>query len=519
MWKQRSVHQFTPLVLNGLLECCAFALLCCGTGCTRGDLPTDGNSRANLNQSSGSTTSTPVRTADTSETPFPHWAGQRTDEPFDVKEYLISRSAPQDNAAPLYLSALTPICPYLAGGEDSPLEEEIRELANIEQLADGTIPLQRVEDVLLRTAPVLERIDAAQTAAKCVFVTGLRVDSVMPHALALQTVTRLSVLQLRQAQQLGDFHQIEAAIQRALRVSRDLQPRGHEACQLVSVATEQRILAGIERLTLADPGLTAPQLDRLLTLLDMHSQLMLNRAEEGLKMHYIVSRNCIEDLRSGRLTYDEIMDCWSALETASSPTEQSDDSRPPDPPRFNWDAEIAACNELFRQAFAVARHPTYCPDSLEKLRQEVDRRDAEFKQFARLYAFALPSSRAELRSNAPSVLHGLWMAPVESLVEVRFHRAAQLAATEALLMVRRYQVVHGRSPDNLQEAAAESALGRVPSDPFDGKPIRMAVISGKLVLYSVGKDCIDDGGQVDWKFGQQPGDYLLSLPAITTGNE
>ena len=196
------------------LECCALALLLCGGGCTVGDIPTDGDSATDLDRSSASTPSSPVDTADTSDTQLPHWAGQRLDEPFDVMEYLVSRSTPRDNAAPLYVAALTPICTYLSGNDGSPFEEEIAELAKIESLVDGTITLQRIEDVLLRAAPVLERIDAAQTTPTCVFVTGLSVDSVMPHALAVQTVSRLSILGLKQAQNDGDFKQVEAAIAR-----------------------------------------------------------------------------------------------------------------------------------------------------------------------------------------------------------------------------------------------------------------------------------------------------------------
>jgi hypothetical protein len=36
----------------------------------------------------------------------PSWAGQAMDNPFDVRQFLQSRAAPADNAAPLYLAAL-----------------------------------------------------------------------------------------------------------------------------------------------------------------------------------------------------------------------------------------------------------------------------------------------------------------------------------------------------------------------------------------------------------------------------
>jgi len=47
----------------------------------------------------------------------------------------------------------------------------------------------------------------------------------------------------------GDFNLAEAGIKRGLRVSRDVQPRGHQVCQLVSMAIDGVIFGGIERLT------------------------------------------------------------------------------------------------------------------------------------------------------------------------------------------------------------------------------------------------------------------------------
>ncbi|MCI0465426.1 MAG: hypothetical protein L0Y57_00205 [Beijerinckiaceae bacterium] len=67
-------------------------------------------------------------------------------------------------------------------------------------------------------------------------------------------------------------------------------------------------------------------------------------------------------------------------------------------------------------------------------------------------------------------------------------------------------------PPDLQTAAADSALKTVPLDPYDGQPLRFATVGGQPTVYSVGKDLKDDGGQADWKFGQQPGDYRFVLP-------
>ena len=59
-----------------------------------------------------------------------------------------------------------------------------------------------------------------------------------------------------------------------------------------------------------------------------------------------------------------------------------------------------------------------------------------------------------------------------------------------------------------------SALTRVPADPFDGKPFRMTVIDEKPVIYSIGRDGKDDGGQKDSKFDTQAGDLIYQLPPL-----
>jgi hypothetical protein len=60
--------------------------------------------------------------------------------------------------------------------------------------------------------------------------------------------------------------------------------------------------------------------------------------------------------------------------------------------------------------------------------------------------------------------------------------------------LKRYQLQHGRLPDALAELVPEF-LPAVPIDPYDGKPIKYHPYDdGAFLLYSVGKDGADDGG-------------------------
>ena len=65
--------------------------------------------------------------------------------------------------------------------------------------------------------------------------------------------------------------------------------------------------------------------------------------------------------------------------------------------------------------------------------------------------------------------------------------------------------------DDLAAAAKEAGLSSVPIDIYSGEALHYNVLDGRPVLYSVGSDQIDDGGLVDWNYGQQPGDFVLLL--------
>jgi hypothetical protein len=94
-----------------------------------------------------------------------------------------------------------------------------------------------------------------------------------------------------------------------------------------------------------------------------------------------------------------------------------------------------------------------------------------------------------------------------------FSRAAQNAIraeterqlTVAALAVTRFQVRHGRFPSNLKELVPEF-LAADPYDPMSGKVLGYRLKpDGSFVLYSVGEDGIDNGGDASPTAGKKPG--------------
>ena len=64
-----------------------------------------------------------------------------------------------------------------------------------------------------------------------------------------------------------------------------------------------------------------------------------------------------------------------------------------------------------------------------------------------------------------------------------------------MLAVERFRLRHGHWPMTLDELPTD-LLVRVPTDPLDGKPLRYVRRAGEVVIYSIGMNRRDDGGDV-----------------------
>ncbi len=83
------------------------------------------------------------------------------------------------------------------------------------------------------------------------------------------------------------------------------------------------------------------------------------------------------------------------------------------------------------------------------------------------------------------------LAPVVSKV-VRIETARRVVVTAIAL--KRFQLAHGKSPETLDELEP-GFLSTIPIDPYDGKPLHYyANADGTYLLYSVGENGRDDGG-------------------------
>jgi hypothetical protein len=82
--------------------------------------------------------------------------------------------------------------------------------------------------------------------------------------------------------------------------------------------------------------------------------------------------------------------------------------------------------------------------------------------------------------------------------------AAQVAAMRGLIAVERYRMEHEEWPAKLADVVPEF-LKKVPTDPFDGKPLKMAKVADGVIVYSVGTDGVDNGGKLNRTTPTVPG--------------
>jgi hypothetical protein len=73
--------------------------------------------------------------------------------------------------------------------------------------------------------------------------------------------------------------------------------------------------------------------------------------------------------------------------------------------------------------------------------------------------------------------------------------------------------VSGIGTGTVAEVCRAARMPGVPVDPFSGSSLKLAMIEGEPVIYSVGTDGVDDRGLKDAEQGREPeGDFLSRLP-------
>jgi tetratricopeptide (TPR) repeat protein len=112
--------------------------------------------------------------------------------------------------------------------------------------------------------------------------------------------------------------------------------------------------------------------------------------------------------------------------------------------------------------------------------------------------------QASVTKKLDNLFVGLFTPP-KSVIEACQRSHAQLRCAIAATAAERYQQALGRWPDDLNALKDGGYLREVPNDPYDGQPLRLKRLDDGLVIYTLGPDCVDNGGRIDRKDPRTPG--------------
>jgi hypothetical protein len=179
---------------------------------------------------------------------------------------------------------------------------------------------------------------------------------------------------------------------------------------------------------------------------------------------------CCDDVAAGKLTFAEL-----AMDRTPSRWEQMREW----PLRRWYTAAITAHTaRSFARVLAVSKMPT------EQQFQAMQTLVGELR--------ALPADSSSL----PALMSRLLIPSYERLHEAFLRHHAGQRCLAAALAAERFRRDQGRWPGSLAELAPQY-MKQVPTDPFDGHPLRLKRTDDGLVIYSVSQDGTDDGGKID----------------------
>ena len=80
-------------------------------------------------------------------------------------------------------------------------------------------------------------------------------------------------------------------------------------------------------------------------------------------------------------------------------------------------------------------------------------------------------------------------------------------STETALAIERYRLKHESLPDSLEQLVPEY-MKELPRDPFDNEILRYIKHDAGYSVYTIGEDCIDNGGLSKEQMSEKTGEEI-----------
>jgi hypothetical protein len=343
-----------------------------------------------------------------------------------------------------------------------------------------------------------KKLAQAQIRKQCVFETGLGIETSLPHLIPARTAARLLVYRTE-----GDLarNRIDSALDNvdmALRLGRDLRPRGFVITQVVSMSIDTNTLDVAVPKILGHSELKTADCDRLLEIMARHKDEELDLFREGFRFEYLALRVLLHRLESK----DDLSTTFGAPGSTNGMVLAQQIAR-----GGQTDANLARAIDRTLAAMTAA-----------DFAGEIKSLDSYFGPLInsgnRARHKLIELSPEQLRAAERMKLVKDLCVSVPFVVDACLRDTTRVRATQCLVALRRWKLEHNNKlPPDLLTACRAAGMKSVPVDEYSvtGEPLRFTTLETSPVIYSVGSDGNDDRAQLDWNWGQSKGDWVFRL--------
>jgi hypothetical protein len=313
---------------------------------------------------------------------------------------------------------------------------------------------------LAQNQKAIELFHQAASLKKCRYPIDLNEGAKMAQPY-LPKLRKGAQLLAQQASNLAAKGQMDLAVQAlldGLRLARSIEDEPVLVSRFLGISVENVIAAGLESV-LTRKGFSENQLALM--------QAAFHEAEAGLTLTRALAGERAMGIATFQMPVQEQLFILAQLQ---KPPVTTDFEAYRKTPVFTLDFEFYL--DAMEQGLAACASPF--PKSLEGISQWMSLQEEAKSKGYQISAMLLPAIQTAFERSAECL--------------------ARLRVGQAALAVERYRLAHQNAlPDALGELTPQ-ILAQVPTDPFDGQPLRYQKNSSGFLVYSIGKDRTDNGG-------------------------
>jgi len=309
----------------------------------------------------------------------------------------------------------------------------------------------------------------------------------MPHVPVMRNAARLLIVDTRWAIQQGDLERATRNIEAMLGISIQVTENKSLYCSLTGYAIKSQTLDLIGECLHSHVAFTDQHLERIrIAVAKVPIAEMVDIVFERAQFMDLVQKSYTDDGQGdGRITPKGLQ----ILKEIEALTFWPDSSSPKPP--SGWSFPYLTQEDLPPTSLLVFASRKQLTDKADEYFQIMD---ADMKVGAS--DDVAHTIGDEMRELSDGYVFIKMLFPAFHFVrQARVRAQVNTDSVLAALGVIRYQREHGRLPETLNDLVGEF-LEQVPQDPFDNQSLRYVPKGDTFVIYSVGVNGVDDGGQV-----------------------